>query len=65
MELESCPVDQVTAGFDETVKEQIVSYLHPQETQEKRGKPVLENWQKSYENGEYLKKCRDDRRTKL
>lgn len=48
-------VDQVTAGFDETVKEQIVSYLHPQETQEKRGKPVLENWQKSYENGEYLR----------
>lgn len=30
-------VDQVTAGFDETVKEQIVSYLHPQETQEKEG----------------------------
>lgn len=48
-------VDQVMAGFDETVKEQIVSYLHPQETQEKRGKPVLENWQKSYENGEYLR----------
>ena len=45
-------MDQVTAGFDETVKEQIVSYLHPQE---KRGKPVLENWQKSYENGEYLR----------
>ncbi len=48
-------VDQVTAGFDETVKEQIISYLHPQETQEKRGKPVLENWKKSYENGEYLR----------
>ena len=48
-------VDQVTAGFDETVKGQIVSYLHLQETQEKRGKPVLENWQKSYENGEYLR----------
>lgn len=48
-------VDQVTTGFDETVKEQIVSYLHLQETQEKRGKPVLENWQKSYENGEYLR----------
>ena len=26
-----------------------------QETQEKRGKPVLESWQKSYENGEYLR----------
>ena len=31
-------VDQVTAGFDETVKEQIVSYLHPQETQGKKWK---------------------------
>lgn len=48
-------VDQVTAGFDETVKEQIVSYLHPQEIREKRGKPVWENWQKAYENGEYLR----------
>ena len=48
-------VDQVTTGFDETVKEQIVSYLHPREIQEKSGKPVLENWQKAYENGEYLR----------
>ena len=48
-------VDQVTTGFDETVKEQIVSYLHPQEIREKSGKPVLENWQKAYENGEYLR----------
>ena len=48
-------VDQVTTGFDETVKEQIVSYLHPQEIRGKSGKPVLENWQKAYENGEYLR----------
>lgn len=48
-------VDQVTTGFDETVKEQIISYLHPQEIREKSGKPVLENWQKAYENGEYLR----------
>ena len=48
-------VDQVTTGFHETVKEQIVSYLHPQEIREKSGKPVLENWQKAYENGEYLR----------
>ena len=48
-------VDQVTTGFDETVKEQTVSYLHPQEIREKSGKLVLENWQKAYENGEYLR----------
>ena len=48
-------VDQVMTGFDEAVKEQIISYLHPQETQKKSGKPILENWQKSYENGEYLR----------
>lgn len=48
-------VDQVTTGFDETVKGQIVSYLHPQEIRGKSGKPVLENWQKAYENGEYLR----------
>ena len=48
-------VDQVTTGFDETVKEQIVSYLPPQEIRGKSGKPVLENWQKAYENGEYLR----------
>lgn len=28
-------VDQVMTGFDEAVKEQIISYLHPQETQKK------------------------------
>lgn len=48
-------VDQVMTGFDEAVKEQIISYLHPQETQKKSRKPILENWQKSYENGEYLR----------
>ncbi len=48
-------VDQVMTGFDEAVKEQIISYLHPQETQKKSGKPILGNWQKSYENGEYLR----------
>ncbi len=48
-------VDQVMTGFDEAVKEQIISYLHPKETQKKSEKPILENWQKSYENGEYLR----------
>lgn len=48
-------VDQVMTGFDEAVKEQIISYLHPKETQKKSEKTILENWQKSYENGEYLR----------
>lgn len=51
-------VDQVFHGFDETVQKQIKEYLNPtlsvQET-EKQKKPPLENWQKFYENGEYLR----------
>lgn len=51
-------VDQVYNGFDETVKKQIREYLNPTPSvpePEKQGKPLLENWQKAYENGEYLR----------
>ena len=34
-------VDQVTTGFDETVKGQIVSYLHPQEIRGKSGLSLI------------------------
>ena len=52
--------DNVFHGFDETVKQQIREYMNPQvqtpETDKKRmEKPEMENWQKSYENGEYLR----------
>lgn len=52
--------DNVFHGFDEAVKQQIREYLNPQvqtpETDKKRmEKPEMENWQKSYENGEYLR----------
>ena len=50
--------DNVFHGFDETVKQQIREYLHPpvkEPEPEKPKKPVMENWQKAYENGEYLR----------
>ena len=50
--------DNVFHGFDETVKQQIRKYLHPQKeepSEVKQEKPVPENWQKAYENGEYLR----------
>ena len=54
----SLVADNVFHGFDETVKQQIREYLHLQ-TEEpsevKQEKPALENWQKAYENGEYLR----------
>lgn len=51
-------VDQVFHGFDETVQKQIKEYLNPTpsvQKPEKQEKPSLENWQKFYENGEYLR----------
>lgn len=51
-------VDNVCNGFDETVKQQIREYLNLQKEEKaeaKREKPILENWQKAYENGEYLR----------
>lgn len=51
-------VDRVYHGFDETVKKQIREYLNPTPSvpePEKQRKPPLENWQKAYENGEYLR----------
>ena len=48
--------DNVFHGFDETVKQQIREYLHPPKAEpEKQKKPMMENWQKAYENGEYLR----------
>ena len=50
--------DNVFHGFDETVKQQIREYLHPPTKEpepEKSKKPMMENWQKAYENGEYLR----------
>lgn len=50
--------DQVFHGFDETVQKQIKEYLNPTPSvqgTEKQKKPPLENWQKFYENGEYLR----------
>ena len=51
-------VDDVFHGFDETVKAQIEAYLSPPGNvlpPERKEKPPLENWQKAYENGEYLR----------
>lgn len=50
--------DQVCHGFDEAVQKQIKEYLaSPSSVPEmgKQEKPPLETWQKSYENGEYLR----------
>ena len=54
----SMVADPVFHGFDEAVKQQIREYLHPQKEEPAKGKQEkapLENWQKSYENGEYLR----------
>lgn len=51
-------VDNVYNGFDETVQKQIKEYLNPVQNitePQKQEKPPLENWQKFYENGEYLR----------
>lgn len=50
-------VDQVYKGFDETVKKQIKEYLNPTPSvsEPEKQKPSMENWQKYYENGEYLR----------
>lgn len=50
-------VDQVYHGFDEMVKKQIKEYLNPTPSvpETEKRKPPMENWQKYYENGEYLR----------
>ena len=56
-------VDNVRNGFDRTVQQGIREYLHPPQTLEKPElpeKPVLENWQKYMENGEYLRNSEMD-----
>lgn len=56
-------VDNVRNGFDQTVQQGIREYLHPPQTLEKPElpeKPVLENWQKYMENGEYLRSSEMD-----
>ena len=53
--------DDTTQGFSEEVIRQIRRYIERQNTSSttvpkiKPAAPVLENWQKSYENGEYLR----------
>lgn len=50
-------VEQAYHGFDETVKKQIREYLNPAPSvlEPEKQKPPMENWQKYYENGEYLR----------
>lgn len=51
-------VDNVYNSFDEAFQKQIKEYLNPVQNitePQKQEKPPLENWQKSYENGEYLR----------
>ena len=50
-------VEQAYHGFDEDVKRQIREYLNPTlvVSETKNRQPNLENWQKAYENGEYLR----------
>ena len=50
-------------GFDESVISQIRQFMHPQISEQIHntpgqihpGRKTLENWQKSYENGEYIR----------
>ena len=64
-------VDSAYAGFDQTVQQQIKDYLNPPQAvmdsaiQEasfgnNKEKPLLENWQKYMENGEYLRSSEID-----
>lgn len=46
--------EDTTNGFDDKTIEQIRTFLHP-ELLPQNQKPVMENWQKYYENGEYLR----------
>lgn len=50
-------VEQAYYGFDESVKKQIREYLNPTPSVPKpeKRKLQMENWQKYYENGEYLR----------
>lgn len=56
-------VDDVYHGFDQTVLQQIRDYLNPPQTimePVKQAAPLLENWQKYMENGEYLRSSEID-----
>lgn len=64
-------VDSTYTGFDQTVQQQIKDYLNPPQavmdsaSQEasfgnNKEKPMLENWQKYMENGEYLRSSEID-----
>ena len=55
-------VNNVQDGFNETVLQQIREYLNPPQTviESANQKPLLENWQKYMENGEYLRSSEID-----
>lgn len=55
-------VDNAYHGFDQTVQQEIREYLHPPQAipEEKAERPLLENWQKYLENGEYLRSSEMD-----
>lgn len=53
--------DDCPQGFDEKVIQQIREYLHPPEKQQQiPEKPPMENYQKYFENGEYLRSAETD-----
>lgn len=53
--------DDCPQGFDEKVIQQIREYLHPPEKQQQiPEKPPMENYQKYFENGEYLRSAEMD-----
>lgn len=53
--------DDCPQGFDEKVIQQIREYLHPPEKQQQiPERPPMENYQKYFENGEYLRSAEMD-----
>ena len=53
-------MDNVLHGFDDAAKQQIRNYINPpamlpEPEKKTKEKPEMETWQKSYENGEYLR----------
>lgn len=53
-------MDNVLQGFDDAAKQQIQNFINPPEAlpepeKKMKEKPERETWQKSYENGEYLR----------
>ena len=53
-------MDNVLYGFDDAAKQQIRNYINPPAAlpdpeKKTKEKPEMETWQKSYENGEYLR----------